>query len=98
MKEKRIKGPTHQEKHLVLGRVLKLLFLLLDNHFGVPIVRIAKEVGCSKRTVYKYLEALKKTGLTIFNDRSQGGPGRWRLSAPPTHYKRRLGIAERKVV
>lgn len=45
---------------------------------GISATAAALELGCSRRTIYRDLEALQSEGFTVYAD-AEGNGGRWRL-------------------
>ena len=67
-----------------LTRALKVVHLLSAAHFGLTIHRLADEIGCGWRTVYRYLEALEAAGFHL----EKVGAGKYRLASSPEWLRR----------
>lgn len=55
-----------------LGRQWKILQTLLYSRQGLSVSKIAEDLECHSRTVYRDLEALQVAGFPIYTDRSDG--------------------------
>ena len=70
-----------------LRRVLRLRRMLVRPE-GVTATQAGRELGCSRRTIYRDLEALQAEGFSVYSD-ADGQGGRWRLgreeAVPFTH-------------
>jgi proteasome accessory factor B len=55
-----------------LSRQWKLIQLLAKARFGVGLERLAEELGCNRRTVYRDLDALMFAGFPITSERRDG--------------------------
>lgn len=56
---------TEETRYASLERALRLALLLNGRPFCPPIADMAKEIGVSTRTTYRYLDALSIAGFTV---------------------------------
>ena len=78
-----------------LSRALKVFVALSSTRFGLTFNEILEEVGCSRRTLYRYLNALEDSGIHIVvSMREQGQIARQILEV---NGRRLRVIAGRKV-
>lgn len=54
-------GPQYRP----LVRALKIFVALCRTRFGLMIPQLLDEVECSRRTLYRYLDALQEAGVRI---------------------------------
>ena len=67
-----------------------ILSLIEVHHFGITIENLAREVGCTTRTIRRDLEALEIAGFPLYTE-DVDGEVRWRLmnefkNAPKTPF------------
>lgn len=59
--------------HGTLVRALKMYFALARSRFGMTVDDLRVEIDCTRRTVYRYLNALEQAGVEITTKREGNG-------------------------
>ena len=62
---KRVRKPRHQPLRLTLVRALRLYFALTRSYCGLTLAELEDEAGCSRRQLYRYLDALERAGVVM---------------------------------
>ena len=61
-----------------------VLNLIEAHHFGITIGNLAKEVGCTTRTIRRDLEALESSGFPLYTDEVDGRD-HWKITKTAPH-------------
>ena len=62
-----------------LRQVFGILRLLSARRFGVHLKEIIKQTGFSRRTAYRYMNAIRDAGVPIVAERDYNGKGNQKL-------------------
>lgn len=61
-----------------------ILNLIEAHHFGITLESLAKEVGCTTRTIRRNLEALESSGFPLYTDEIDG-KDHWKITKNAPH-------------
>ena len=70
-----------KERGNQLRRLLKLLQLFQHSRFGLTLPELQKELGVTRRTIYRDLEMLEEAGYRFEKTGEAGAARKWRFPA-----------------